>query len=96
MANPLPLMSSKIGDPPQVSHPKQVQFRKSKSPPNMKHLLMKVVLHDPLQELQHSPVEGSRVVHGGHEPLKPGVVQFPPVAGGMLHVCRNSNWLFHF
>ena len=79
-------MSMTIGEPPHVSQPKQVQLRKSYSPPNLIQRLAKVVLHwfVPALLKQHKP-DPFGLVPIGQAPLKAGVVQLlPAVASAQL------------
>ena len=59
-----------------MSQPAQVQVLKSKSPPYMKHLLAKGLLHVVLVEEQHKP--DISVVPAGHVPVRLGRVQLEP------------------
>src|SRR5260370_32445341 len=45
IAKPSPLTSIRMGLPPHVSQPRQVQVSNSKSPPCRKHLLIKATVH---------------------------------------------------
>ena len=77
-------MSITTGEPPQLSHPEHVQLNRSNSPPNIRHLLARVVLHF-VVVAQRKPVPFG-VVPIGQVPSKLGVVQLPPAVGSRVQV----------
>src|SRR5688572_32933266 len=80
---PLPATSITIGDPPQILQPPHEQVSKSKSPPNIRHLLAKVLLQLVLVDGQQSPLL-VRILPAGHVPLKSGAVQLLGIVLGRL------------
>src|SRR5688500_19950618 len=80
---PLPATSITIGDPPQILQPPHEQVSKSKSPPNIRHLLAKVLLQLVLVDGQQSPLL-VRIVPAGQVPSKNGVVQLLGIVLGRL------------
>src|SRR5688500_19274541 len=70
-----------MGEPPHVLQPSQVQVLKSKSPPNIRHLLASEVLVQLLPNVTQQPPWST--LPGGQWPSKLSTVQLPGV--GRLH-----------